>query len=61
VARRIVQGSQAQIDALLQHTQGGGLINTACFCQPKTDPFDHRKQIHFGQSACTLTIENGST
>jgi len=29
VRRRIVQGTQAQIDTLLQHTQGGGLINTA--------------------------------
>jgi transposase-like protein len=29
VARRIVQGTQVQINALLQHTQGGGLINTA--------------------------------
>jgi transposase-like protein len=29
VTRRIVQGTQARIDALLQHTQGGGLINTA--------------------------------
>jgi transposase-like protein len=29
VARRIVQGTQAHIDTLLQHTQGDGLINTA--------------------------------
>ena len=29
VTRRIVQGTQAHIDALLQQTQGGGLINTA--------------------------------
>ena len=29
VSRHIVQGSQAQIDALLQITQGGGSINTA--------------------------------
>jgi hypothetical protein len=29
VSRRIVQGTQAQIDALLQATQGGGSINTA--------------------------------
>jgi hypothetical protein len=29
ITRRIVQGTQAQIDALLQHSQGGGLINTA--------------------------------
>lgn len=29
ITRRIVQGTQAQIDILLQHTQGGGLINTA--------------------------------
>jgi len=29
VRRRIVQGTQAQINTLLQHTQGGGLINTA--------------------------------
>jgi transposase-like protein len=29
VARRIVQGTRAQIDALLHKTQGGGLINTA--------------------------------
>ena len=29
VTRRIVQGTQAYIDALLQQTQGGGLINTA--------------------------------
>jgi len=29
VARRIVQGTQAHVDALLQHTQGGGQINTA--------------------------------
>ena len=29
VSRRIVQGTQAQIDALLQVTQGGGAINTA--------------------------------
>ena len=29
IRRRIVQGTQAQIDALLQHSQGGGLINTA--------------------------------
>jgi transposase-like protein len=29
VSRRIVQGTQAQIDALLQVTQGGGSINTA--------------------------------
>jgi transposase-like protein len=29
VARRIVQGTQAQIEARLRQTQGGGLINTA--------------------------------
>jgi transposase-like protein len=29
VSRRIVQGTQTQIDALLQATQGGGSINTA--------------------------------
>ena len=29
VSRRIVQGTQAQTDALLQATQGGGSINTA--------------------------------
>jgi transposase-like protein len=29
ISRRIVQGTQVQIDALLQHTQSGGLINTA--------------------------------
>jgi transposase-like protein len=29
VSRRIVQGTQAQIDALVQVTQGGGSINTA--------------------------------
>ena len=29
VTRRIVQGTQAHIATLLQHTQGGGLINTA--------------------------------
>jgi hypothetical protein len=29
ITRRIVQGTQAQIDALLQHSQSGGLINTA--------------------------------
>jgi transposase-like protein len=29
VSRRIVQGTQAQIDALLQATKGGGSINTA--------------------------------
>jgi len=29
VVRRVVQGTQAQIAALLQKTQGGGLINTA--------------------------------
>jgi hypothetical protein len=29
VSRRIVQGTQPQIDALLQATQGGGSINTA--------------------------------
>jgi transposase-like protein len=29
VSRRIVQGTQAHIDALLQATQGGGSINTA--------------------------------
>ena len=29
VTRRIVQGTQAHIDTLLQQTQGGGLINTA--------------------------------
>ena len=29
VSRRIVQGTQAQIDVLLQATQGGGSINTA--------------------------------
>jgi hypothetical protein len=31
-----------------------------CFCQTKTGPFDHRKEGHFGHSACTLTIENRS-
>lgn len=29
ILRRIVQGSAAQIDALVQHSQGGGSINTA--------------------------------
>ena len=29
VTRRVVQGTQAQIDVLLQKTQAGGLINTA--------------------------------
>ena len=29
VARRVVQGTRAQVEALLQETQGGGLINTA--------------------------------
>jgi transposase-like protein len=29
IERRIVQGTQAQIQALIQHTQGGGGINTA--------------------------------
>ncbi len=29
VTRRVVQGTQAQIDALLHETQGGGVINTA--------------------------------
>ena len=29
ITRRIVQGTQVQIDALLQHSQDGGLINTA--------------------------------
>jgi hypothetical protein len=30
VTRRVVQGTQAQVDALLLKSQGGGLINTAC-------------------------------
>ena len=29
VVRRVVQGTQAQVEALLRQTQGGGLINTA--------------------------------
>jgi len=29
VTRRVVQGTQTQIDALVQKTQGGGVINTA--------------------------------
>jgi transposase-like protein len=29
VTRRVVQGTRAQVEALLQQTQGGGLINTA--------------------------------
>ena len=29
VTRRVVQGTRAQIDTLLQQTQGGGVINTA--------------------------------
>ena len=24
------------------------VVDDACLCQPKSDPFDHRKLIHFG-------------